>query len=110
MSDLTNNCGSSHNLDCKSILSAMIYDSKCVRCKKIKYVIALRRKGLAGASPEEAESADALAGKLVAQYKLTRGETFDREYRTQEIETLIQTSRVQARESKRRRNRMEVSI
>lgn len=89
----------------------MRYDSRCMRCVKIKHVIALRRKTLAnGSSPQEEESAKAIADKLVAQYKLTRGECFDREFRTVETEKIIQEVRVHTRERRRRRNREEISI
>jgi predicted DCC family thiol-disulfide oxidoreductase YuxK len=109
--DLTNNCGTSHNLDCQRIDAAMIYDPKCVRCTKIKQVIALRRKRSEfGASEEEESAALNLADKLVATYKLTRGEVFDREYRTAATQAIIEEVRVQTRERKRRRNREEISI
>lgn len=87
-----NNCGSYHNLDCNSNLAAMEYDSKCVRCVKIKHVIALRRKSK---SPfiHEVQSAEAMALKLIAAYKLTRGEVMDREYAEQAITVRNEQSR-----------------
>jgi hypothetical protein len=90
----SNNCGSYHNLDCSSNLAAMTYDSSCIRCVKIKHVIALRRKTTKnGASLQEQATASGLAEKLVVLYKLTRGEVMDREY-AQEVAT-YKTEQVQ---------------
>ena len=100
MTDLQNNCGSYHNLDCTSNLAAMVYDSRCVRCTKIKHVIALRRKGLAGAGLHEASAANTLAEKLVTLYKLTRGEILDREYAQQAITVRNEQSRRKSRSRK----------
>jgi hypothetical protein len=73
--------GSRHNLDCKTQLSNEIYDANCIRCQKIKKVIGLRRKTTKnGASIQEAAAAYKLAGTLIDDYELTRGETFDKKY------------------------------
>jgi|HubBroStandDraft_3_1064219.scaffolds.fasta_scaffold27021_8 hypothetical protein len=73
--------GSQHNLDCKSSLSMELYDPKCLRCSKIKKVIALRRKQVKyGASIEEAKASYLLAAKIIDDFQLTRGETFDKKY------------------------------
>jgi hypothetical protein len=73
--------GSRHNLDCKSSIGNEIYDQNCVRCQKIKKVISLRRKTTKnGASLQEASAAYKLAGEIIDDYELTRGETFDKKY------------------------------
>ena len=73
--------GNRHNLDCKTQLSNEIYDANCIRCQKIKKVIGLRRKTTKnGASIQEAAAAYKLAGTLIDDYELTRGETFDKKY------------------------------
>ena len=73
--------GMSHLLDCTSALSAMQYDSRCMRCSKIKAVVFLRRKTIRnGAAPQEFLSAKAMADRLIAAFGLTRGEVYDREY------------------------------
>jgi hypothetical protein len=73
--------GSRHNLDCKSRLVQEEYDETCFRCQKIKKVIALRRKQVkTGASLLESKSAYELAGRIIDDYELTRGETFDKKY------------------------------
>jgi hypothetical protein len=93
--DLNDNCGSCHNLDCESNLGLGSFDSRCLRCTKIKHVIALRRKRLAGgASDHECDAADAIAAKLVASYKLTRGECFDRAYSTFVKEAVVKAATI----------------
>jgi hypothetical protein len=73
--------GSCHNLDCKSNIAAELYDSACLRCGKIKKVISLRRKQMKyGASIAEAKASYELAGKIIDEFGLTRGETFDKKY------------------------------
>jgi hypothetical protein len=81
MSDLNNNGGSYHNLDCGSSLAAQDYDNKCLRCKQIKKVVMLRRKTTDnGCGQSESDAAQAIANKLIAQFRLTRGEIYDRLY------------------------------
>lgn len=95
-----------HLIDCTSNLSAMVYDSRCKRCGKIKHVIALRRKGLAGATIHEAASANAIAAKLQTLYRLTRGEVMDREYAVKAVQTRQDVARAATR--RRRRNKFEL--
>ena len=99
-----NNCGSYHNLDCNSNLSAMEYDSKCIRCVKIKHVIGLRRKTTKnGCSLQEQASAAAIAEKIAVLYKLTRGEVMDREYAQEAITVRNDQSRRKSSRGKRDR-------
>lgn len=73
--------GLRHIIDCKSNLGAMKYDGRCTRCTKINKVINLRRKTTAnGASQTESVSSHVIAQKLIDQFKLTRGEVYDRAY------------------------------
>lgn len=66
---------------CQSNFGAMNYDDTCLRCAKIKIVIYLRRKSPSnGCSEQESAAAMALADKIIAKFKLTRGDIFDREY------------------------------
>ncbi len=68
-----------HAADCRARFATMDFDSACARCKWIDRVVHLRRKLVSlGASQDEEDSALALADALIAKYKLTRGEVFDR--------------------------------
>jgi hypothetical protein len=79
--EFNNNCGSYHNLDCQSNLAEGEYDSACVRCTKIRQVVALRRKTTKnGASDAESHAASQIALRLIASFGLTRGEVYDRIY------------------------------
>lgn len=73
--------GNRHILDCQTNLSIEQYDDRCLRCSKIKKVISLRRKQTKyGATLHEARIAHELAQKIINDYELTRGETFDKKY------------------------------
>lgn len=73
--------GLKHELKCTSNLAAMLWDAKCLRCTKIKRVVLLRRKTTVnGASEGEMALALKQAEKIRLEFKLTRGEIFDRLY------------------------------
>lgn len=75
--------GMRHRRDpqCQSNFGAMNYDPECLRCTKINKAIMLRRKTVAnGSSEQEAALAILMSDKIIAQYKLSRGDIFDRLY------------------------------
>lgn len=66
---------------CMSNFGAMNFDDMCVRCTKIHKAILLRRKTVAnGCSEQESALAATKADVIIAQYQLTRGDVFDRQY------------------------------
>lgn len=100
--------GERHLLDCESNLAAGNYDNRCLRCTKIKHVISLRRKTVAnGASVQEESSAKVIAQGIVQKFKLTRGEIFDREFRTEETERFYAQQRAEVIRKKRTRGKRE---
>ena len=66
---------------CSVNFGAMLFDPDCARCGKINKVIMLKRKRTStGCLPGEAAAALAMATRIIEQYRLTKGEVFDREY------------------------------
>jgi len=81
--------GQVHNLNCSSNLATMQFDGACYRCKQIRLVVFLRRKANGGDTGEVAlalEKAEAIR----RQFRLTRGEIFDRQY--EEVPTKVEDS------------------
>jgi hypothetical protein len=73
--------GFAHDLTCNSAWASGQYDTSCLRCKKIKAVVMLRRKNIRqGAAPQEFLAAKAMADRIIAEFALTRGEVYDREF------------------------------
>ena len=74
------NDGSRHIESCQVNFAAMLFDKEhCLRCKKCWLVVQLRRKSRGG-TEEEADSALTVANRIMDQFKLTRGEVYDREF------------------------------